>query len=158
MSGFQAYFSITRPNDTTAYAAGDVVGSATGTTAAQTLAAIVQRNNSCMITSSQLRIDANAVISGETSYTLQLYSAAPPSALGDNAAWDLPAADRAYYLGAISLGTPADLGSTLYIETNMLNKQVVGSTNDLFAYLVTVGAYTPTAQRVYNVVLYSVGL
>lgn len=143
--GFESSVTITRPNDTTAYAANDVVGGviefkySTG------------RTRPLYITGTRFMINASAVISGETSYTLQLYKVTPPSAYADNAAWDLPAGDRAAYIGSISLGTPTDLGSTLYVETNLINKEVKGSgdTNSIFAYLITNGAYTPTAERVY---------
>lgn len=153
-TGFTSKVSITRPADTTAYAANDVIGSSTSTTAAQTFNNIGGTGRSVYITGSTLLIESNAVISGETSYTLNLYSITPPSALADNAAFDLPAGDRAYFLGAIQLGTPVDLGSTLYVESNGINKEIkVGSSTSIFGYLVTNGAYTPTASRVYNVAI-----
>lgn len=105
------------------------------------------------IESSVLRVDLAAVISGMTSYTLHLYNVTPPSALGDNAAWDLPSGDRSAYLGSISLGTPADVGSTLYIETQNHNKRVKLSGTSLFGYLVTAGGFTPSAQIGFNVQL-----
>lgn len=99
-----------------------------------------------LITSSMLMVSETAVQSGETSYLLKLYSVTPPSAHADNAAWDLPSGDRAAYLGSLSLGTPADVGSTLIIETDDLRKQItVASAGKIFAELVTVGAFTATA-------------
>ena len=99
-----------------------------------------------IITNTRLRVDAAAVISGETSYTLQLYTVTPPSALADNAAWDLPSGDRASYVGAIALGTVVDVGSTLWVEQTGLTKQItVPSGGSLFGYLVTNGAFTAAA-------------
>lgn len=99
-----------------------------------------------IITNTRLRVDASAVQSGETSYTLQLYTVTPPSAFADNAAWDLPSGDRASYVGAITLGTVVDVGSTLWIEQTGLTKQItVPAGGSLFAYLVTNGAFTATA-------------
>ena len=99
-----------------------------------------------VIVNTRLRVDHTAVISGETSYTLHLYSVTPPSALADNAAFDLPSGDRASYMGSIALGTPVDLGSTLYVEQTGLSKQVaVPSGGSLFGYLVTNGGFTATA-------------
>jgi hypothetical protein len=99
-----------------------------------------------LIVNTRLRIDHTAVISGETSYTLHLYSVTPPSALADNAVWDLPSDDRASYMGSIALGTPVDLGSTLYVEQTGLAKQVtVPVGGSLFGYLVTNGGFTATA-------------
>ena len=150
--------TITRPNDTSAYTANDVIGAATGSTAAVEFKNMGPSGARIMITSTQLEIDATAVISGETSYRLHLYNITPPSASGDNAAWDLPSGDRASYLGFIELGTPVDLGSTLYVEQNIVNKQTSLSTQSLWGYLVTIGAYTPTAQRVHKITLHSVAL
>jgi len=99
-----------------------------------------------LITNTRLRVDHTAVISGETSYTLQLYTVTPPLALIDNAAWDLPSADRASYVGSIALGTVVDVGSTLYVEQTGLTKQImVPAGGSLFGYLVTNGAFTATA-------------
>ena len=98
-----------------------------------------------LIVNTRLRVDAAALVSGETSYTLHLYSVTPPSALADNAVWDLPSGDRASYMGAVALGTPVDLGSTCFIEQTGLAKQVtVPSGGSLFGYLVTNGGFTAT--------------
>jgi hypothetical protein len=156
--GYSASVSLTRTNDTNAYTANDVVGAATGSTAALTFASMGPSAGRIMITSVSIEIDASAVISGETSYTLHLYDVTPPSALGDNAAFDLPSGDRSNYLGSIALGTPADLGSTLYVEANQINKQLKLAGTSLFGYLVTAGAHTPTASRVYVVKLHAVSL
>jgi hypothetical protein len=78
--------------------------------------------------------------------------------LGDNAAFDLPSGDRASFLGYVDLGLPADLGSTLYVETNVVNKQLTLSGTSLFGYLVTNGAYTPTSARVHKITLHSVSV
>lgn len=159
---FGAVASITRPNDTAPYTANDVIGAATGSTAAVAFVGVGPSIMAdMMITSAQLEIDRNAVISGETSYRLYLYTVTPPSVLGDNAAWDLPAGDRASYLGYIDLGTPVDLGSTLYVETSGINKQITMPGNvsgTLYGYLVTNGAYTPAAQTVHKITLHAVGM
>lgn len=99
-----------------------------------------------MITSASLQVATTALQSGEASYDLQLYSVTPPSAHADNDAWDLPSGDRTAHLSTISLGTPVDLGSTLKIETDGINKQItVPAGGSLFAELVTVGGFTATA-------------
>ncbi len=156
--GYAAAVSLTRPNDTNVYAANDVIGAATGSTAALTFASMGPSGGQIMITSVALEIDVNAVPSGMTSFRLYLYGITPPSALGDNAAWDLPSGDRASYLGYVDLGTPIDLGSTLYVETYNINKQLTLAGTSLFGYLVTNGGYTPSAQAVKVITLHSVGL
>lgn len=152
---YGAAVTLTRTADTNLYAANDVVGAATGSTAALTFA-IANGAGQWMITSAALEIDATAIISGETSYRLHLYNVTPPSALGDNVAWDLPSGDRASYLGFIDLGAPVDLGSTLYVEANAINKQITTASGNVFAYLVTIGTYTPTSARVHVITLHTV--
>ena len=140
--------SITRPADTTAYTANDVVGAAA---AALTFAGLGSPDGSdIIITSATLRRNQNAVISGETTYRLHLYNVTPPSAPADNAAWDLPSGDRASYLGYIEFTSIADMGSTLWVEANSLNKQVKLLSGNLYALLVTVGAYTPVSADTYD--------
>lgn len=159
--GYDVSVSVTRPDNTDAYTANDVIGDSTSTTAALEFAYIGGSNSgnrSVLITGAELEIDASAVISGETSYRLYLYNVTPPSALADNAAFDIPAGDRASFLGYVDLGTPIDLGSTLYVQTLDINKQVPSETVSIFGYLVTINAYTPTAERVYKVTLHTLSL
>lgn len=157
--GYAAKVSVTRTNDTNGYTANDVLGPATGSTAAITFANMgPSGGGEIIITSATFERDAAAIISGETSYTLHLYNVTPPSALGDNTAFDLPSGDRASYLGSISLGAPVDLGSTLFVATDLINKQITLASSSLFGYLVTVGGYTPAASAVHLVGLHSVGV
>lgn len=156
--GYAAAVSLTRTNDTNAYTANDVIGAATGSTAALTFPSMGPSGGQIMITSAALEIDVNAIPSGMTSFRIYLYNVTPPSALGDNAAWDLPSGDRASYLGYVDLGTPVDLGSTLYVETYNINKQLTLAGTSLFGYLVTAGAYTPSASAVKVITLHSIAL
>lgn len=153
--GRAAAVSLTRTADTNAYTANDVIGAATGSTAALTFAIAPSTGGEIMITSAALECDSTAVISGEAGYRLHLYNVTPPSALGDNAAFDLPSGDRASYLGFIDLGQPVDLGSTLYVETNSINKQITAASGNVFAYLVTLGAHTPASATVRVITLHT---
>lgn len=156
--GLSASVSVTRPSDTTAYAANDVLGPTGGGTSGLdfNLAAVSASN--IMITGVALERDVAALISGETSYNLYLYNVTPPSALADNTAFDLPSGDRASFLGKINIPAPVDEGSTLYVETNGINKQVKLSGTHIFGYLVTVGAYTPASATVLKITLNAVQL
>jgi hypothetical protein len=153
--GYSASVSVTRPANTTGYTAGDVVGAAA---AALEFTSMGPSAGRVMIRSASLEIDRAALIETEAVYLLHLYSVTPPSALADNAAFDLPSGDRASYLGSISLGTPVDLGATLYIDTNNINKQVKLAGTSLFAYLQTVGAYTPESATVHKITLHTQAL
>jgi hypothetical protein len=145
--------TFTRPNNQTPYTAGDVVGASP---AAMTFAGVGANGETVMITGAQLEIDVGSVPSGMTTFRLHLYSVTPPSALVDNAAFDLASGDRASYRGFIDFPTIADLGSTLYCEVNNLTKQIKLGTSSLFGYLATIGAFTPGAvSEVYKVTLHT---
>lgn len=151
--------SLPRPNDTAPYLANDVIGDTTA--AGGGVLEFIEMGpagSELMITGLDLRIDAAAIISGETTYRLHLYSVTPPSDYGDNAAWDLPSGDRASYLGAIDISTPVDEGSTLFIKMREINAQVRLAETSLWGYLVTVGPHTPTALRAYSVTVHAIKL
>jgi hypothetical protein len=154
LSPYNSTCTITRPANTTAYTAGDVVGGALTFASAGPAA-----GGAVIITGVQLELDISAIPSGMTSFTLYLYNVTPPSATADNGAWDLPSGDRASYLGSINLGSPADLGSTLYIETNNLNKMILTASGSVYGYLVTSAGYTPAANsEVYKITLHGMGV
>lgn len=157
--GFAPQITVTRTADTNAYTAGDVIGPATGSTAAIEFPGIGFANNHGIIMDTDLRIDLAAVPATMTSFRLHLYSVTPPSALGDNVAWDLPAGDRASYLGYVDLGTPVDVGSTLFVQTSGVNKKfALGATGSIFGYLITNGAYTPTSACTHAIRLNTVNM
>ena len=148
---YKSQVTITRPANTTAYTAGDVVG---GVIEFKD----IPKGASALLTSCDLRPNLAAIPSGMTSFRLHLYDGTPPSALADNAVWDLPSGDRAGYIGYIDLGSPADLGATLFAQVDQVNKHVCPGAG-LFGYLVTNGAFTPAAvSETYAVTLRGVAI
>lgn len=146
--------SITRPANTTAYDAGDAIGQADATTPANAGTAVLEFSNAPskgVVKSATLRVDINAVPSGMAAMRLHLYKSAPTAIL-DNAAWDLVAGDRSAYLGYIEL-TPADLGSTLWAQSDSQAKRISSTNGKLYGILQTVGAYTPASGTVHDIVL-----
>lgn len=155
MANIATAITFARPADTTAYTAGDVVGGALQIGPV----GMPPGGSEAFITTARFEIDVGSVPSGMTSFRLHFYSVTPPSALADNAAWDLRAGDRDSYRGYIDLGTPVDLGSTLYVETTQINKQITAPANGiLFAYLVTNGGYTPGSADSFRIRLHGVGI
>jgi hypothetical protein len=159
-SGASIAVSFARPNDTTAYTAGDAVGAAS---AILTFAGITPTGSApgrnLLITSAALRIDVTSVPSGMSTFRLHLYTAAP-AAIADNAPWDLVAGDRTAYQGYIEFTAPADMGSTLWSQLDSVNHQVQladGSTT-LYGVLQTQGAYTPTALAVKTLTLRAISV
>lgn len=97
------------------------------------------------ILTAELRIDVAAMQVSEAGYGLQMYSATPPSAQADNAAWSLSSADLPLYRGPLNLGTPLDLGAALYVKSPNLDIDVKLTGSSLWAELQTLAGFQPTA-------------
>ena len=136
---YEIYATITRPANTTAYTAGDVVGGAFQFSG-------VPGGKLLMVTTAWLLLHFASIPAGMTSFKVKLFKATPPSAIADNAAWDLTAADRAYYIGSYSVGSATDAGATLVCEADGINKHIMVGNAGLWAYLVTDAAYTPASN------------
>jgi hypothetical protein len=156
---FDVAFSFTRTADTNAYAAGDVIGiNAAGSpgSAIHTIPLIGPSGGTIIITGAELRVDLAAVTAGMTGFRLHLFDAAPTAIL-DNAAFDLDATSRGKYLGFIDFGVVADFGSTLWAQADGLSKQVklAAASTSLYAELQTLGAYTPTSAESFSFKLHA---
>jgi hypothetical protein len=92
-----------------------------------------------------VRIDQTALQASEAGYQLQGYSVTPPSAQADNDAWTLASADLPSYRGAISLGTPVDLGAACYVKSPNIDLDIRLATGVLFGELQTLAGFTATA-------------
>ena len=149
----KAYRSIVifaRPGDTTAYAAGDVVG-ASGT-AIHTFANVGPSGGFVLVQSTSLLIGNTAVPSGMGPFRLHFYSSSP-SGIADNAVFSLNSGDTASYMGFADLGTPADLGNVLYTQADYVGRQLrlASGQTSLFAQLETRNAYTPASGTTYEI-------
>lgn len=154
-AGALSTVSFARTADTNAYTAGDVIGiNAAGSpgSAIHTFASAGPAGGVVFITGADLAIDLTAVTSGMSSFRLHLYNASPTAIL-DNAAFDLATADIAKHIGFIDLGTVVDYGSQLFtsiMNVNLECKLATGVTS-LYGELVTVGAYTPASGTTYQI-------
>jgi hypothetical protein len=142
---YRAAVTITRPSNTTAYTAGDVVGD-TGGSAIITLPSIGPSGGFVLIQSLSLVLSDSTVPSGMGAFRVHLYSASP-TAIADNAPFDLASGERASYLGFVDLAAPQDLGSTIYTQVDYPGRLVklAAASTSLFAEIETRGAYTPVS-------------
>ena len=151
--------TITRPADTTAYTAGDVVGQspATNLTFANVLSTAGAQ---FIIAGVTLEIDVATLPSGMGTFRLHLFDSAP-TAIADNAVFSIVDADRLKYLGFIEIDTPVDVGATILwlqvFNANLAGKLATGSTT-LYGQLETRAAYTPTASAVKKVTIHPLGV
>lgn len=167
-AGYTARTSVTRPANTTAYTAGDVVGAAAAAWTFTNVGPANDRQTSIdganiLITSAFLRINVTSVPAGMTSFRLHLYTSSPTSAYADNAAWTLHADDLTAYAGYIDLGSPAlpaAASGAIYVQADQLNKQIklAAGSSTLYGYLVTNAGYTPTSAAVKAIELHTVAI
>lgn len=147
-TGFSNTVTIVRPNNANVYNVNMVVGGV------QTFQNMGPATGGETVITSTLFITNGVPLANEGSYTLYLYNTSPPSAYTDNVTWDMTANDRASYLGSLTLGTPANTGSSGVVATDQLAKQITLSSGNIYAYLVTSTSYTSTANRGYQIGLH----
>lgn len=152
---YRAAVTLTRPSNTTAYSAGDVIGVADSVTPANagsaiiTLANIGPAGGSVLIQSVQLLIGNSTA--PPSAFRLHLYTESPTAIL-DNAAFDLVAGDVGKYVDYVDLPSPQDFGSTAFTSASYAGTQIklaTGSTS-LFAELQARSGYTPASGTLYD--------
>lgn len=156
-TAFRSTVTITRPSNTTAYTAGDVIGIADAGTPANagsaihTLSNIGPSGGYVLVQSVSLVIANTSVPSGMGAFRVHLYSSSPTAIL-DNAAFDLVSGETALYMGYVDLPTPQDLGSTIYTQTDYPGRliKLAADSTSIFAEIETRGAYTPASGTVYS--------
>lgn len=142
---YRTAVTITRPSNTTAYTAGDVVGD-TGGSAIITLSGIGPSGGYVLLQSVSLVFSDTSVPSGMGAFRLHFYNASP-TAIADNAAFDLVSGERSSYMGYVDLSAPLDFGSSLYTQVDYSGRmlKLASASTTLYAELETRGAYTPVS-------------
>lgn len=135
------------------HVAPDVHGGAQEFKLLDRLGGAIPPGSTIKITSVTLQINGATIET--TAWRLHLYNVTPPSAIADDATFDVgaggtAAADRAAYLGYVDISQVIDLGTTLYIDMPSLGKQCKLIGSSLFGYLVNGTTLTP--QNVAHIV------
>lgn len=151
-----ASLTFTRPENTTAYTGGDVIGVA-ASTPANAGSAILELPNAAssgafvFVQSIQLIVNAAAVPSGMAGFRVHLYSAAPTAIL-DNAAYTFASGDAVAWQDTYDLSTPVVRGSLLrvqaYYQGGVL--KLAAASSSLFAILETSGGFTPASATAFT--------
>jgi hypothetical protein len=154
----QSSFFVTRPNDTTAYAAGDWITSSTSAGAVSLLSSDLGRSK-IVVTRVRLHKSTNGVTN--PNFAVAFFSV-DPGAANDNAAIALAYADSPGYLGAVSGITAAVPTGLAYAVGEVVLSQAtptvvplgahksLGATG-LYAGLFATAAYAPGAQENFRV-------
>lgn len=141
---------VTRPADTTAYAAKDAIANSTSAPTVITFTGAVNNiGESGVIRKATLQTDQAA---NTSTFRLHLFNAAPTTLTNDNAAQLIDYADKASYLGYIDITNVAEAGSSIGVNTNAFHF-VSGATVNLFGMLESVGGFTPASGQKFNIKL-----
>lgn len=144
--------SVTRPSDTNAYAANDVLSNSTSSPTILTFADVVAANGGKgQITGGTLVIDQAST----PSIRLLLFHGAAPTAINDNAAFAPSDADAAKCFGWLDFDTyQAGSGNTIYQDfTKLLQFQCGTSLKNIYGIPIVQGAFTPASGAVYTFAL-----
>lgn len=139
--------SFTRPADTTAYAAQDVVSNSTSSPVVLTFSGAARANGGSGIILAARHLKNSTTTTGAT-YRLHLYKVAP-TAINDNAPFTLLYANRASRIGFIDFNhaTGAAGSDSSNALTTIVNLPFVcdAAASSLFGILTVTSAYTPTS-------------
>lgn len=148
--------SYTRPGDTTAYAAGDVVADSTSAATVLTFSEVVRFvGGGGIIQGAQLIDSAAPATFGE--FELYLFDTVP-AMQNDNAAWAPSDSEMEKCIGVIPF--PAALakvgGSNLVYDVDSLSKSfnAAASVRDIYGVLVVRNAYTPANAEKFTIRLH----
>ena len=82
-------------------------------------------------------------------FRLQVFDTAP-TAIADNAPFDLVAGDVAKHRGYVDIGGPIDMGSIIYSQSDYPGRAFRLTGTSLSLELQTLGGYTPASGTVYT--------
>jgi hypothetical protein len=150
---YRSTVTFNRPSNTTAYTAGDVIG-ATGGSAIHTLTTAGPSGGYVLIQSIAMATHDTSVPAGMASFRIHFYNASP-TAIADNAPFDLLTADHGKYLGYVDLPAPQDFGSSIYTQTDYPGRLVklAASSTSLFIEIETKGAFTPASAIAFDLAI-----
>ena len=146
---YRAVVQFVRPNDATAYTAGDVIGSSG--TAIQTLSGIGPSGGYVLIQSIELFSNRSTIPSGMGGVRAHFYTVSPTATV-DNAPFDLVSGEISGYVGYVDMPTPQDLGSVIFTQTDYPGRliQLASGQTSLFCELQTINAFTPASGTAYT--------
>jgi hypothetical protein len=145
---------FTRPNDTTAYASGDLVANSVTAASVVPITLTVASAIDALFRIRRVRLKKSGVVITNASFRVHFYRNTPGvPAGGDNAAWSTA---EAGYLGSIDVtvdkaftdGAKGFASATIGAE---IIAQPTSGAATIFALLEARGAYTPAAQEIFTI-------
>jgi hypothetical protein len=147
--------SITRPADTTAYTAGDLVANSTTAGSVSYGSLLVARSRTSMTQIRRAKLEKSGTSVTSAEFRVHLYSSLPTFANGDNAAFSTT---RAGYLGALNVTINqvfSDGSAGFGVPVNGVEICDTGSNGEttVFWALEALNAYTPVSAEVFTLTL-----
>lgn len=144
--------NFTRPNDTTAYASGDLVANSTtaGSVVPITVTASLAADGKVLIP--RVRLKKSGAVLTNASFRVHLYKASPTCTNGDNGAW---LTTESTYIGAFDVTmdrafSDAAKGTGVPLAGPFVTAEMASGTMTIFALIEARAAYTPAAQEVFT--------
>ena len=149
---YRSVVTFNRTANTTAYTTGDVVGiNAAGSpgSAIHTFSDVGPSAGFIQLQSAALIINSTAPASG---FRLHLFRSSPTAVL-DNAARDLKAADRSAYVGSFDFPAVVGLGDFSFSRVDYIGTliKLANDSTSLFGELEVLTGYTPTSATEYEI-------
>lgn len=154
MTAVTSTASFTRPNDTTAYAANDLVANSTTAGSVVPMTFRFPTGHGTGLHLRAVKIQKSGTTATNGNFHLRLYASSPTCANGDNGAWSTslsgylgkidPAIVEAFTDGSAVVGA---VGEAADVHLSL------GSSGIVYGLLVADAAYTPAANEVFTITL-----
>lgn len=159
-NGANVAVEFTRPADTTAYTAGDVVSDSTSATTVQAVANFARVNaGTGYVVGARLTTDKKSIT---PRFRVHLYNASNPTVSADNAAMQRRYADESKYLGWFDLSAMATstdtTNSTQSVSQDMTLRipfSCAAATRSIYFVLETLDAFTPASGQKFTLRLWA---
>lgn len=154
--------SFTRPANTTAYAAADLVANDTTAGNVVPLSFSIPTGHGLSLELRSFRVQKSGTTITNADFDLYIYGSEPTPSVGDNGAFvatNVVASDNASgFLGVLSgnqmLGfSDGGKQSSVQPVTTVVRHRLTPTAKTLYAFLVSTGAYTPASAEVFTVEL-----
>jgi hypothetical protein len=148
-------YNFTRPNDTTAYAAGDLVANNTTAGSVVVMSWVLPRTGQAYNLAG-IRLKKNGNTATNAAFRLHFWTALPTVANGDNGA--LAATQTANYVGNISVtllgGNDGSSNVAMTSPALPFNITPASGVRTLYGLIEATAAYTPAAQEIFSTQVY----
>jgi hypothetical protein len=143
--------SFTRPNDTTAYASGDLVANSTTNTAVVPMSLALANPAQVQTIIKRCRLLKSGTTATNGAFRVHFYGASPAVTNGDNGAW--VSTKAANYFGSIDVTVIAFSDGCAAAGAAAAGAEMqinLSSGSTVYCLLEARGAYTPAAQEVFT--------